>query len=160
MTKGGVAAEFVCVDPYPRSFIDEMHQHKYLRLLETGVELLPVSFFSDLQENDILFIDSSHVSKTGSDVNYLFFEVLPSLSPGVLIHIHDVFLPFDYPIAWVLDSGISWNEQYILQAFMMYSKDFEVLFGSAFCEYAYPNQLEIAWGRKVCHGSSFWIRRI
>lgn len=154
--------EFVCVDPFPRPFIRELQKNSgaISRLHAEKVEELPVSFFSGLEANDVLFIDSSHVAKTGSDVNYLFFEVLPRLAPGVVIHIHDIFLPCDYPANWVLDLGFCWNEQYLLRALLMHSTAFEVLFGSAYAELAVPDLLRMAWGRDVSGGSSFWMRRI
>jgi hypothetical protein len=154
-------AEFVCVDPFPRPFIHDLRKKSgaISRLNAEKVEELPVSFFSGLEANDVLFIDSSHVAKTGSDVNFLFFEVLPRLAPGVVIHIHDIFLPCDYPAHWVLDLGFCWNEQYLLRALLMRSTAFEVLFGSAFAELAFPELLKMAWRRDVSGGSSFWMRR-
>ena len=82
--------------------------------------------FKKLKANDILFIDSSHVSKTGSDVNYELFEILPNLASGVLIHIHDMFFPFEYPKEWVYE-GRNWNELYMLRAFLNYNQDFDIL---------------------------------
>ncbi len=87
-------------------------------LIEKRVQEVPLEPFAALGENDVLFIDSSHVSKIGSDVNRLYFEVLPALAPGVLIHIHDVAGNFEYPREWFED-GRAWNEQYVLRAFLM-----------------------------------------
>ncbi len=87
-------------------------------LIEKIVQEVPLDVFATLGENDVLFIDSSHVSKIGSDVNRLFFDVLPALAPGVLIHIHDVAGNLDYPREW-LEEGRAWNEQYLLRAFLM-----------------------------------------
>ena len=86
--------------------------------------------FEKLEAGDVLFIDSSHVAKTGSDVNYLFFEVLPRLRRGVRVHVHDIFLPIEYPRDWVIDENRSWNEQYVLRALLMFSS------GSASCSVA------------------------
>ncbi len=94
-------------------------------LIEKPVQDVPPGFFSALGENDILFIDSSHVAKIGSDVNRLFFHILPSLAPGVLIHIHDIAGNFEYPRDW-LEEGRAWNEQYLLRAFLMYNRAFRV----------------------------------
>ena len=102
--------EFTCIEPYPSKFLLN-GVSGISRLIAKKVEDLPLSTFSNLQSGDILFIDSSHVSKTGSDVNYLFFEVIPRLPEGVLIHIHDIFLPAEYPKTWILNEGRSWNEQ-------------------------------------------------
>ena len=82
--------------------------------------------FEKLEPNDLLFIDSSHISKIGSDLNYLLFEVLPSLKPGVIIHFHDILYPFEYPYEWI-EKGIYWNEAYLLKAFLMHNKNYEIL---------------------------------
>jgi hypothetical protein len=88
---------------------------------------MPVSTFSKLKENDILFIDSTHVLKTASDVHYELFYILPSLNKGVLIHFHDIHYLFEYP-QWLFERKLSWNESYALRAFLMYNPAFEVVF--------------------------------
>jgi len=99
-------------------------------LIEKRVQEVPLEAFAALGENDVLFIDSSHVSKIGSDVNRLFFDVLPSLAPGVLIHIHDVAGNLDYPRDW-LEEGRAWNEQYLLRAFLMNNSAYRIELFSA-----------------------------
>ena len=99
-------------------------------LIEKRVQEVPLEAFAALRENDVLFIDSSHVSKIGSDVNRLFFDVIPSLAPGVLIHIHDVAGNLDYPRDW-LEEGRAWNEQYLLRAFLMNNRDYRIELFSA-----------------------------
>ena len=94
-------------------------------LIEKIVQEVPLETFAALRENDVLFIDSSHVSKIGSDVNRLFFDVLPALAPGVIIHIHDVAGNLDYPREW-LEEGRAWNEQYLLRAFLMNNPAYRV----------------------------------
>ena len=89
---------------------------------------MPISTFSKLKENDILFIDSSHVLKTGSDVHYELFSILPSLNKGVLIHFHDIHYPFEYPRQSLFGNNTSWNEIYALRAFLSYNSAFEVVF--------------------------------
>ena len=86
-------------------------------MIEKPVQDVPLELFRGLEANDILFIDSSHVSKIGSDVNFLFFEVLPILKPGVFVQIHDIFWPFEYPKAWY-DLGWAWNEVYLVRAML------------------------------------------
>jgi predicted O-methyltransferase YrrM len=116
----GRAMEFTFIDP------DMIRLKKLLRegdhtkctLIEKRVQEVSLDIFTTLGENDVLFIDSSHVSKIGSDVNRLYFDVLPTLAPGVLIHIHDVAGNLDYPRDW-LEEGRAWNEQYLLRAFLM-----------------------------------------
>jgi predicted O-methyltransferase YrrM len=100
--------------------------HDRVTLLEKRVQEVPIELFRELGENDVLFIDSSHVSKIGSDVNRLLFEILPALGRGVYVHIHDVAANFEYPIEW-LREGRAWNEQYLLRAFLMYNRAFPVM---------------------------------
>ncbi len=88
---------------------------------------LDSDFFSQLNSNDILFIDISHAVKIGGDVDYLFLEVLPRLKPGVIVHIHDIFLRFEYRRDWVMDEFCFWTEQYLLQPFLTFNSEFEVI---------------------------------
>jgi predicted O-methyltransferase YrrM len=126
-------AELVFIDP------DFSKLHELLSagdkgrvtLLQQRVQDVDLKTFSRLEAGDILFIDSSHVSKIGSDVNFLVFEVLPILQPGVVVHIHDVFDGFEYPRQW-LEAGRYWNEQYLIRAFLMYNSAYEILFMSSF----------------------------
>lgn len=100
-------------------------------ILAERVQDVDVSLFATMERDDILFIDSSHVGKAGSDVNFLFFEIMPKLNEGVWIHLHDVFYPFEYPKEW-LTLGRSWNEAYLLHAFLMYNTEFALrLWGDA-----------------------------
>jgi len=94
-------------------------------------------------------------------VNHLFFEVLPRLASGVRIHIHDVFLPFEYPRSWLLEQGRSWNEQYLLQALLMYNPMFEIVFGSSYCAWKFPELMHhtIVGTEAVAGGGSLWIEK-
>ena len=96
-----------------------------VNLIEKCVQDVPLATFAALGENDVLFIDSSHVSKVGSDVNRIFFDVLPVLAPGVLVHFHDIVGNLEYPRDW-LEEGRAWNEQYLLRAFLMYNRAWRV----------------------------------
>ena len=118
--------EITCIEPYPtrlketlRNRIDE------IELKEMFVQDLEKEFWDNLDENCMIFIDSSHVSKAGSDVNHLFFNVLPNLKKGSLIHVHDIFSGFEYPEKW-LRGGRAWNEAYLLRAFLMFNNTFEI----------------------------------
>lgn len=127
---GGV--HFTFIDP------DMIRLRKLLRpedegrvtLIEKRVQEVPLETFTTLGENDVLFIDSSHVSKIGSDVNRLYLDVLPVLAPGVLIHIHDVAGNLEYPRDW-LEEGRAWNEQYLLRAFLMNNDAYRIELFSA-----------------------------
>lgn len=101
-----------------------------ITVVRSRLQDVSLSTFDALSANDILFIDSTHVSKTGSDVNRIIFEILPRLASGVHVHFHDVFYPFEYPKEWVYE-GRAWNEDYILRAFLEFNSAFEiVLFGT------------------------------
>jgi len=157
------------VEPYPerlRSLLraDDLERH---RLVEAKVQDVPVTAFADLGENDILSIDSSHVTKTGSDVNYLFFEVLPRLAPGVVIHVHDIPFPFEYAEEVVYE-GRSWNEAYLMRAFLQFNSDFELLFFPSLVSGTPmsaddPTHCGAAWARLMPRclpvGPSLWLRR-
>lgn len=118
----------IFIEPYPERLNNLMgfRHNKNSILIQKKVQDVEIEIFKGLQENDILFIDSSHIVKTGSDVNYLLFEILPILAKGVIIHFHDIFYPFEYPKKWVFN-GHNWNETYFLKAFLMYNKDFEII---------------------------------
>src|SRR4029077_19197551 len=120
------SSPLMCIEPFPQKFLRAGFPGLQ-SLMERKVQDVDLNFFSQLQSGDILFIDSSHTVKIGGDVNYLFLEVLPRLNPGVIVHVHDIFLPFDYRRDWVMDELRFWTEQYLLQAFLMFNSDFEVL---------------------------------
>jgi len=99
--------------------------------------------------------------KTGSDVNFLFLEVLPRLAPGVVVHVHDIFLPNEMPRPWVMDEHLFWNEQYLLQAFLSFNSEFEVLLANAWLLHFYREALQAAFPRSPWWGGGgFWIRRL
>jgi predicted O-methyltransferase YrrM len=154
--------EFTCIEPYPREFLVRGFPG-LSRLVQSKVEDLELSEFESLEKNDILFIDSSHVSKTGSDVNFLFFEVLPRLKKGVIVHVHDIFLPHEYPREWAIDHNRSWNEQYLLRALLMHSTRFKPFFGTFYA--LLMHRALVAQGLGVeeapaIAGGSFWIEVI
>jgi len=149
--------EIQCIEPYPRDFLRDPAYG--LELIESKVQDVPLSFFESLQANDVLFIDSSHVAKTGSDVNYLVFEILPRLPSGVNVHIHDIFLPHDYPFRWVVEENRSWNEQYLVQAYLMFNQRTKVLFGSAYANTVLVDEtLKALDGKVQLSGGSLWFQ--
>ncbi len=154
--------DITCIEPYPRDFL-RTGVDGVTRLLEEKVQNVALHEFAALQAGDILFIDSSHVAKTGSDVNFLYFEVLPRLASGVRVHIHDIFLPHDYPREWVLDENRSWNEQYLLRALLMHSNAYRVVFGCSYAFWRFPELVLAVLAHPKGHafaGGSFWIERI
>ena len=158
----GGDCEISCIEPYPRPFL-QAGVPGIARLLVQRVQDVPLQEFSRLEAGDVLFIDSSHVAKTGSDVNHLYFEVLPRLAPGVRIHVHDIFLPHDYPQDWAVTDNRSWNEQYLLRALLMYSKAFRVVFGCSYAFHRFPEDVRAALALpsgSAFGGGSFWIEKI
>jgi methyltransferase family protein len=129
------------------------------RLRQTPVQAMTLEPFTALVDDDILFIDSTHVARCGSDVNYLFFEVLPRLNPGVYVHVHDVFYPFEYPVKW-LREGRSWNEDYLLRAFLQFNSAFEIVL---FADYMVREHKDwFAERMPKCllnSGGNIWLRR-
>ena len=123
------------IEPYPTRLNDNLREsdQSKVEIVEDVVQNVPLTRFDELGADDILFIDSSHVGKAGSDVNYLFFDVLPRLNPGVWIHVHDVFFPFEYPKSW-LKQGRAWNEAYMLRCLLTHSHWLSLrLWGDALC---------------------------
>jgi hypothetical protein len=157
----GGTMSITCIEPYPRDFL-RSPALGIDRLLVAKVQDVEPATFAALDEGDVLFIDSSHVSKTGSDVNHLCFEVLPRLRPGVRIHFHDIFLPMEYPQPWVLDENRGWNEQYLVRALLMFSTHFKVLFGSsyAYCKHAEALREALKDPSGAYYGGgSLWLER-
>jgi hypothetical protein len=153
------STELVCVDPFPDPVLQDGIPG-LTTLISSRVEELPLDPFLDLREDDVLFIDSSHVARTGGDVTFLFLEVLPRLHPGVVVQVHDVFVPFEYRRDWVVDTLRFWNEQYVLQAFLAFNSAFRVLLANSYLHARYPDVLPHTfptspwWG-----GGSFWFQR-
>lgn len=122
------APELTFIEPYPLTLnkILRKGDRRHCRLIELPLQQVAPETFDRLEANDILFVDSSHVLKFGSDVAFVLFEVLPRLRAGVLVHFHDIFANFDYPLPW-LRQGRAWNEGYALRAFLAYNRDFRIL---------------------------------
>jgi predicted O-methyltransferase YrrM len=159
--RDGHPCELVAFEPYPNATL-RAGVPGLARLEPIVAQDIPLARFAELGENDVLFIDSSHIVKTGSDVNYLFLEVLPRLRPGVVVHVHDIFLPREYPKAWVKESYTFFNEQYLLQAFLMFNSTFEVLFTGSYLHATQPDVLAAAFASYAPSSGgpgSFWMRR-
>jgi predicted O-methyltransferase YrrM len=172
--------QLISIDPYPERFSVNGWRNRVVQIPK-AVQDVDLEFFDSLESGDILFIDSSHVVATGSDVICEFLHILPRLQPGVLVHVHDIFLPSDYPRDAVLNRLWFWSEQYLLQAFLSFNSSFEVLWNSSAMQIYYPWVLEQcfpSWkhsyrkmpeskrrfvptmdGERVWP-SSFWMRRL
>jgi hypothetical protein len=154
--------ELVAIEPYPNDVLKNGFPG-LSKLIPKRVQDIPLSEFKKLLENDILFIDSTHVLKIGSDVQYEYLEILPRLNKGVIVHVHDIFLPSEYPKEWVLKKYIFWNEQYLLQAFLTFNDSFEVLWAGSYMHLKHPDKLEEAFSsykRDESWPGSFWMRKI
>ncbi|WP_197029842.1 class I SAM-dependent methyltransferase [Paenibacillus sp. 1-18] len=125
--------ELVCtfIEPYPERLQSLLKANDRVRIIEKKLQEVDLSEFATLSAGDILFIDSTHVSKTGSDVNYIFFEILPLLKKGVFIHFHDILYPFEYLKEWVYE-GRAWNEVYMLRSFLQYNNAYKIKFWSSY----------------------------
>lgn len=132
-----------------------------INLIEKALEDVDASLFQELGAGDILFIDSTHVAKIGSDVNRLFFEVLPALPPGVWIHVHDIFYPFEYPKSWVLGQRRAWNEAYLLRAFLTCNDSFHIMYWNDYFTLAHRDLLAKDMPQALQNtGGSIWLKRV
>ena len=132
-----INTELITVDPDPNPVLKNGFDGVF-QVIPKRAEDLSMDFFSGLRAGDILFIDSTHTVKIGGDVTYLFLEILPRLSPGVLIHLHDIFLPDHYPEKFVLNRHFFWAEQYLLQAFLTFNDHFNILWAGSYLTKKYP----------------------
>lgn len=152
------------IDPHPPKQIQKaLDNSPNCILIQKKCEDLDINFFLQLESNDILFIDSTHVVKIGGEVNYLYLEILPRLNKGVIIHAHDIFIPLEYPKDWVLKGHRFWTEQYLLHAFLIYNNAFEVLFGGSYIHINYSKELKSiipSYDSQEAPPGSFWIRKI
>jgi len=157
----GGTMRFTCIEPNPREFllegvpgITDLHVQE--------VQDVPLDLYEELEDGDVLFIDTSHTVKTGGDVSWIYNQILPRLKPGVVVHLHDIFLPGDYPEQWVVEAW-GWNEMYLVQSFLAFNSAFEILFGVRW-------MIQHHWGElvKAFPGltearaewtSALWIRR-
>lgn len=123
--------ELSFIEPYPELLTSLFHEgdEETCEVISRPVQEVSPETFDKLERNDILFIDSTHVSKLFSDVNFLYFEVLPRLKAGVRVHIHDIFWPFEYPVEWISEKR-SWNECYLLRSLLTCTNKFQILYFS------------------------------
>jgi predicted O-methyltransferase YrrM len=152
----------MCIEPHGERLraILRASDHSRVERLEKPVQEAPVEIFAGLKENDILFIDSTHVLKTASDVHFELSTILPSLNKGVLVHIHDIYFPFEYPHKWLMEDNRSWNESYALRLFLMFNREFEVVFWNDFFVRRQRRLVEATNPKFLANpGGSFWLRR-
>jgi predicted O-methyltransferase YrrM len=151
------SCEHICIEPYEAPWLDELG----IRVIRQKVEKLDVSFFSELDHNDILFIDSSHVIRPQGDVVFEYLELLPTLRPGVIVHVHDIFSPRDYLKSWLVDEVRLWNEQYVLEAFLSHNSSWKILGALNYLHHEHYDELKavapfLAPSREPC---SFYLQK-
>ncbi|TXN00200.1 class I SAM-dependent methyltransferase [Methylobacterium sp. WL64] len=160
VTKRRTACTFI--DPFPHRLIEILRpdDYDYVTIVEKHVQDVDLSVFEALQSNDILFLDTTHICKSGSDVNHEIFEILPRLNSGVIVHFHDIFDRFEYIDRWVFEENRSWNEIYLLRAFLMYNDAFEILFLADTLRACFPDELKMAHKAfSEDAGGGLWLRK-
>lgn len=154
--------KIIAIEPYPKDVLKKLAAKNKVRLINKKIEELDVSFFKQLNQGDVLFIDTSHVIKCGNDVHFLYLKVLPQVPKGTFIHIHDIRFPEEYPREWLLKNKHFWNEQYLLHMFLCFNESFEVVFPSNYMKIKYPNKCKNIFELEDKSGwpGSFWFKRI
>jgi hypothetical protein len=160
--------EFDFIEPYPDRLNSLLRtsDRERCRIRESQVQDVDAPIFDQLAAGDILFVDSSHVARIGSDVLRIVFDILPKLSPGVIVHFHDIHWPFEYPEMWI-EGGRAWNEAYLVRAFLQFNSAFEILFFNSYLELHHrdllakfcPLMLKTPSARQTPSNGSLWIRR-
>lgn len=156
--------ELTFIEPYPDVLKASVRKEDFnrFRLVQEDLQKVDTTLFEELEENDILFIDSTHVSRFGSDVNYIFFNILPRLKPGVIVHFHDINFHFEYPFDWI-EEGRGWNEAYILRAFLMYNDHFKIEYFNSFMGHYHKERIRKSMPLALYRentGCSIWLRKV
>ena len=154
--------EHICIEPFPQRWLVQLED---IAVLHQPLESIDPALFSELEQNDIVFIDSSHVIRPQGDVLYEYLQILPALRSGVLVHIHDIFSPKDYLDDWILLERKLWNEQYLVEAFLTCNGSFEIIAALNFLKRHYPREISSAFPVLAecldsAEPASLWIRKI
>lgn len=155
--------EVICIEPYEYDWLEQLG----VKVIRERVEKTQLSLFQSLDQNDILFIDSSHIIRPQGDVLFEILEILPSLKKGVYVHFHDICTPKDYFDEWILNQ-VFWNEQYLLEAFLSFNNCFKIVLASNFLFHKYKDLLlskcpvlaEDVVTNPLREVGSFWIKRV
>ena len=129
----------ICIEPFEMPWLEKTG----VTVIRKRVEQADKTLFLELAENDLLFIDSSHIIRPQGDVLYEYLELLPSLKAGVIVHIHDIFSPHDYLKQWVVDEVKFWNEQYLLEAFLTNNKEWKIIGALNYLHHTHYNELKL-----------------
>ena len=149
------------VDPFP-ALLDSLIRPgdaEAVSILRVGTQQVELGLFAGLGAGDVLFVDSTHVARTGSDVVRIVHEILPAVAPGVVIHLHDHFPGFEYPGPWVHE-GRSWNEQYLTRAFLQFNESFEILLWPALLAELDPARFSSGVPQRHNGYGNLWLRRV
>lgn len=151
--------EHTCIEPYEMDWLEKVEA----KVIRKKVEHIDKQIFCDLEANDILFVDSSHIIRPQGDVLFEYLEILPILKRGVLVHIHDIFTPKDYLDEWVLEDMKLWNEQYLVEAFMTFNNEYRIIGALNYLKHHYFKDLSakcpILANEIDEEPCSFWIIR-
>ncbi len=134
----GYKCNHVCIEPYEKPWLEETE----VSVVRKKIEDIGPAYFSGLEENDILFIDSSHIIRPQGDVLFEYLELLPTLNAGVIVHIHDIFSPKNYLKHWLEDEVRFWNEQYLLEAFLSHNRDWKIIGALNYLHHNYYEKLK------------------
>ena len=149
------------IDPYPNllySLIKNCDIGR-IEIIEERIQDVNLDIFSKLTAQDIILVDSSHVSKVGSDINHILFKILPDIESGIYIHFHDIGYPFEYPKEWIYQ-GRAWNETYLLRAFLMYNEAFRIEFFNSFLAFFFREVFRREMPMCMKNpGTSIWIQK-
>ena len=150
--------QHVCIEPYEQPWLEELG----ISVIRQKAEDIELSFFSQLRENDILFIDSSHIIRPQGDVLFEYLELLPSLNKGVIVHIHDIFSPKNYLAQWLQEQVLFWNEQYLLEAFLSHNHSWKIIGALNFLHHNYYEKLKLVapFLQSGSEPGSFYIQKI
>lgn len=155
--------DITCIEPYPQRLYEQLHDGDLdkINLKVDRLENINLNVFKSLNSGDILFIDSSHVSKLGSDVNYYLFNILPRLKRGVLIHIHDISWPFEYGKD-LIEEGRFWNEAYVVRSFLQFNNSFEIIFWPSYLLAKYPSLIKpyANFNKAAGPGGNIWLKKV
>jgi len=153
-----IECNHICIEPFHYEHLAEMN----VEFLKSRIEDVDIEYFKSLQKNDILFIDSSHIIRPQGDVLLEYLEILPILNSGVIVHIHDIFSPRDYLDEWIKDGVLFWNEQYLLEAFLLFNSEYKIICANNYLMHNYFSEF-----KKTCvmlepgrEPGSFWIQKI
>lgn len=157
-----MSAALTFIEPYPDRLYSLLlpNDRSISTILVNRVQEVSLSVFDQLEAQDLLFIDSSHVAKVGSDVTFIFLRILPRLKPGVIVHFHDIFYPFSIPASWIRE-GRAWNESLFLRAFLMGNPQFKVMAFNSYAGNSFPEVFRERFPAFLSDaGGSIWIRKI